>query len=1303
MDTRPLILIVTLSSVLSSGLPARADDWPTYRHDNARSGISRETLTAPLSEAWVFTAAHPPSHAWADPQPKPVESQLELPRVRFDDAFHVTAVGDLVVFGSSSENAVYALDAASGGVRWRSFTDGPVRLAPTLWKEKVYVGSDDGRVYCLDAVDGGELWRFQAAPRTEMLLGNGKMISPWPVRTGVVVDEDVAYFGAGIFPAEGVFLYAVDASSGKLLWKNDSYGHGGNGTVSPQGYMLASRDRLFVSSSRAMPAAFSREDGRLLFHRNFSWREVGMFGGTYSVLADGLLFNAIEQVVVVRQSDGRLAFTEGLGPSNPSAGARRLVVDDDLVVLLTGEAVLAADREGWTQQRIVGNLQTKLAKLRKALEGNPDLQDVVAATEAQLEEALEILKGLGEPLKWQVPSKENDSVVLTGEIVFLGGENSVRGLDLSTGAEVWAASTQGRARGLAVASGRLLVSTDQGSIHCFVPDAVTGGTGQWKQEHTRRTVREPFPDDARAHWYDKLAETLLRESRQKKGYALILGGNVGQLTLELLGRSELTAYVVEPDLKKAARAREALDAAGLHGPRAVVLQSSLDSVPYPDYFANLIICEGGFSTGVPGTPASEVLRMLKPCGGVAIAGRAPVDAEESEGASPKPLEEWLRGLGDPIEQGLEVSMRDGWARIARGPLPGAGSWTHQYAEPGNTAMGDDRLVKGPLGVLWFGEPGPGRMPSRHAYNVAPLAVEGRMFTQGENVLMAHDAYNGVLLWEREMPGALRLRMNTSCSNLAANEKGLFVAIGDQCHHLDPATGKTIRTYGVPSAPATPDGKEAPGRWMYVSCTPERLYGSRDNQAVFAVDIETGEVLWTREAGDLQLTSICMGDGRMFFVDHQVTEEQIQACLQSLPVESRRDRRGNPIPPDVRLVTALDAETGRTVWEKPQYVSDCVGVGRTGGDLTVMYSRGVLLLCGQPWNGHFWPEFFAGEFSRRSLIALSGEDGSLLWSGRRGYRSRPLIVEDRIVAEPWAYDLATGRELLRTHPVTGKEVPWQIARPGHHCGNIAAAPNVLFFRSGTTAYYDLEEDYGTAHFGAHRPGCWINCVPAGGVVVMPEASSGCVCPYSIHCTVVFKPREENRQWGMYSAPGSLSPIRHLAVNFGAPGDRKDTEGILWLAYPRPYSGATEEQRRLVLDLPLEVEFGKGGGYARENAAFLEVAGTDEDWIYASRCQGPLRCVLPLGRDGKTAGEPRKYTVRLHFREPDGRGPGERVFDVSLAGSKVLEGFDVARAAGDSDAALVKEIRGVEAAGELELSLSPRRGTPLLNGLEVLLEE
>ena len=37
-----------------------ANDWPTYRHDNRRSGVSQEQLPVQLKEAWVYKSSAPP-------------------------------------------------------------------------------------------------------------------------------------------------------------------------------------------------------------------------------------------------------------------------------------------------------------------------------------------------------------------------------------------------------------------------------------------------------------------------------------------------------------------------------------------------------------------------------------------------------------------------------------------------------------------------------------------------------------------------------------------------------------------------------------------------------------------------------------------------------------------------------------------------------------------------------------------------------------------------------------------------------------------------------------------------------------------------------------------------------------------------------------------------------------------------------------------------------------------------------------------------------------------------------------------
>ena len=102
--------------------------------------------------------------------------------------------------------------------RWTFFTEGPVRLAPTVAAGRVYAGSDDGLVYCLDAKDGRLVWSARAGAGATRILGAGRLMSLWPVRTSVLVDGGVAYCGSGIFPARETSVAAFDAATGKPLW-----------------------------------------------------------------------------------------------------------------------------------------------------------------------------------------------------------------------------------------------------------------------------------------------------------------------------------------------------------------------------------------------------------------------------------------------------------------------------------------------------------------------------------------------------------------------------------------------------------------------------------------------------------------------------------------------------------------------------------------------------------------------------------------------------------------------------------------------------------------------------------------------------------------------------------------------------------------------------------------------------------------------------------------------------------------------------------------------------------------------------
>ena len=1269
------VLAILCAWAAAMGPAVRAEDWPMYRHDAARSGVTSEELAFPLEACWVFRPLFGPKAAWGDPKPDPVEGYLELRRMHFDDVFQVAVAGGGVYFGSSSDNKVYCLALETGQPRWSSITGGPIRLSPTVVDGRVYVGSDDGCVYCLGAADGTVVWKFQAAPADDRVLGNGRMISLWPVRTGVLVDGGVAYFGAGIFPAEGVFLYGVDAATGKEFWRNDTCGEVPQSRISPQGYLLASATTLYVPRGRVSPAAFDRATGQLKYETYFG----KAFGGAYALLAEEAVYTGTEAMVAFK-ADTRDRFAVFAG--------RKLVIHGPTAYVVTEDTLMALDRQRFpAASRRLYDLTVRQADLERQLRGNPD-----PALEAQLERVVaqrrEAQAAFDEAKRWSVPCDCHEALILAGQTLVAGGRDKVVAVDARSGATRWQAAVEGTAKGLAVAGGRLIVSTDQGPIYCFAP-AGTAGRGEVVQGPAEQPAEGA--DDGR---WGEAAEEILSATGTRRGYALVLGLADGRLAAQLARRSELTVYAVDPDHDKVAAVRRMLETAGLQGGRVVAECWPIQRVPYADYFANLIVFESAMLDGRYPEDAAAVARMLKPMGGTLVLG--------SPAADMRAVDEQTKTRWRQAAPLAGAAFRDHgrWATFRRGEVPGGGQWTHLYGNAANTGCGDDTAVRCPLGVLWFGQPGPGNMVNRHARAAGPLAKDGRLFIQGENLVMAYDMYNGVELWRRDIPGAMRTNASHDGSNLALNSQALFVAIGDHCLALDPATGQTKATYRVPAS-----GNQR-RRWGWIACTEKTLYGSAGpgplaSDTVFAVDLANGQLRTLYRGQRIPHNALALTGGHIFLIDSRVTDAERRAAIEAerrwveqLSEADRRLIQQAGASPDVRAVVALDCHSGQTLWRKPIDLAHC-----GGSNLALMADRGVVIIFGVYLDGHYWQQFFAGQFSTRRVTALSAEDGRLLWSRPVGYRVRPLIVGDTLHAEPWAFDLRTGEPKMRVHPVTGQPDRWQFARPGHHCGLPIGAPHVLLFRSLCFGYYDLASDAGTMHFGAQRPGCWINFIPAGGLVLMPEASAGCMCAFPNMCSVAFKPRKLNKVYSYYSAPGPMTPVERLGINFGAPGDRRDSAGKLWFGFPRPRGS-------LVLQFPVDTAFYPGGGFTRRNSTYTPIRGSDDPWLFTSLARGLRKCVVPLREQGDGTA---LYTVRLAFCDPDNSQPGRRVFDVRIQGRTVAHRLDPAAEAGGADVAWVKQFTDIPVEERLTVELVAAAGNPpgdqmpVLAGLEVLCQE
>jgi outer membrane protein assembly factor BamB len=136
----------------------RAEDWPTPRHDQRRSGVCRETIDATkLVLKWTWNSSLPPASAWPDAAKWDAYASLEgLQSMRnYDPVMHPIVAKQFVYLPSNSDDTVRCLRLADGSEVWSFTANAPVRIAPTFFENKVYFGSDDGRLYCVQSETGG--------------------------------------------------------------------------------------------------------------------------------------------------------------------------------------------------------------------------------------------------------------------------------------------------------------------------------------------------------------------------------------------------------------------------------------------------------------------------------------------------------------------------------------------------------------------------------------------------------------------------------------------------------------------------------------------------------------------------------------------------------------------------------------------------------------------------------------------------------------------------------------------------------------------------------------------------------------------------------------------------------------------------------------------------------------------------------------------------------------------------------------------------------------------------------------------
>ena len=1241
---------------------ATAADWPQDGFDAGHGAASPEVLPAALHVRWMLDLPRL-RPAWPDQS-----------RLSFDACYHPVIVGGLAIVTSPADDSVAAYDLADGQERWRFFAGGPIRLPPASDGTRVFLGADDGWLYALGADRGNLLWKFQGAPKSRLVLGNGRLIDTWCVRGGPVVAQGKVYFAAGIWPFMGVFLHCLDATSGKPVWTNSGEGseylvhpHEASsfGGIAPQGTLAVAGPYLLVPGGRTLPGCYDRRTGKRQYF------ELATKTGDHRVVAGERYFFCA--AAAYKLKSGKL---QGPAPGGP-------VLSGGMLHGLTGDDLVAMDLDQLGRAGSKSKIGPSDFKAKTSLPGATVL-------------------------------------IQAGNRLFAGGLGRVSAFDLPLENEEppsWQCAVEGNVGAMAAGGGHLLVATDHGRMYCLGAGpaaAAAPGTGPTAALPGETIVQQ--------------AEALLRDSAVAEGCALLLGDRDGQLARVLAARSRLHVVVVEPDPARAQSLRVAIRGMGLYGDRIAVCVGNLASLPLPPYFASLVVADGSkIANDSAADPAwcEQLFRVLHPYHGKAYLKPARSQREALE-----------RFASGHIAGKAELGESHGWVRIARtGGLPGCGSWTHEHADAANTRVSADTLVRAPLGLLWFGGSSHEGILPRHGHGPQPQVLDGRLVIEKVDGLRSVDIYTGRVLWEASVP-ALGSFYNNTLHQFGANGTGtnfistpdtLYVRYLRECLRFDPATGERLPAIGLPSEVVGPAATAETPIWGYLNVAGDYLIGgvaTPDNQilpfwrsktppivtavsekdaaefwpskevpqaiesrTLFVIQRRTGKLLWSATAkGRFRHNAVCIGGGRLYAIDRAPFK-----TIRSMGV-------GESPKPPTRLV-AFDLVTGRVVWSKEQAVF--------GTWLSYSTKRDVLVESG----------FFSRDTLRdepRGMRAYRAGDGQELWYDGQ-LSGPPLIHGDWVLNSRGACGLLDGKPMRVDDPLTGETRPWKWNR-AHGCNTPIGSEYLLTFRSGAAGYYDLMRHGGTGNWGGFRSSCSNNLIVAGGVLTAPDYTRTCTCSYQNQTSLALVPDPDVEMWTYQGfANERVEPIRRLGVNFGAPGNRVDDNGTLWLEYPKvtdlppkitdlprkgKSTGATPkiESPKIATEPFPKIEVTTdpaGAGFFRQHSSVME---GPMAWVCASGATGVQSVRLTLS--GHLA-QPRAYTVRLYFSEPEDLRPGDRPLSVAIQGQEVLSQFDIVKEAGGRRRGLMRQFSPVLVQDQLVVLLKSRGSRPtVLCGLEII---
>jgi outer membrane protein assembly factor BamB len=1202
-----------------------------WRYDHNRSASTPEQLADQLYLQWQVEY-FPREPVWDDP--------LNQNLMQFDRIFEPVVADNKLFIGFNDQDKVVALDINSGKELWHYYADGPVRMPLAVNKDRIYFTSDDGYCYCLDTTDGSLVWKRLLAPSDNKLLGNKRLISMWPARGGIVIKDDIIYTAASIFPLMGTFIYALDAATGNIIWKNEETGSNyilqphrspAFADVAPQGCFTISGNILLVAGGRSVPAAFDIKTGNELYYQLSA---SGKTGGAFTCSNDRVFFNHHRErkTSMYDAKTGNKLF--------PDAGEYP-VVDGD-TIYSSGQNIVA-----------------------------------YVLDEKNIPDTL-----------WSLDISATNDLIKAGNVLYAADSTGITAVRIEKDekpAIMWRIYSDINIDRLVASNGKLIAVSGDGTIRVYGDKQVLLKVAQQESVVIHKAR------------FSKIRK-IIRSTGVKEGYAVVFGTDDAGFLQALALKTSLNIIAYDKDRHRIDALREYFDNQGIKANRLSFLLHEGKYPVLPKYFSSLtIINDISYLNGFEKDVISDIYESSRPYDGK-IWVRARRKAR-------KKLTSVIRDLN---LYGARIKKRWRYMVLSRtGPLEGSAPWTHNYGDIANTVKSDDRMVKAPLGILWFGGNSNMDVLPRHGHGPGEQIIDGRLIIQGINSISARDVYTGRVLWKRDfeklmddswmvfydetydeenpldpkynqvhLPGA-----NARGTNFIATKEFVYLIEGNKCKLIDIRTGEIVKVFAT--------GDDNTMELGYIGVYGDLLilgnnfaeftglendsiriknpkfteYNLTASRELIVMDRFKGKRLWSIKANHGFIhNSVIAGDNIIF-------------CLDKLPqyLETKLRRRGE-IPPQGSRLLHLDAKTGEIILEDTKDIF--------GTWLGYSSEYKLLLQATRPSR-----DMLNGEEGNR-IIAYKVVTREKIWDKAIRYANPPIIHNDKIYTNGEGFYLLTGDPIVERDPITGEELKWNFRRE-YGCGIVAASEHLLTFRSASAGFINLETFEGTASLGGWKPGCSTNLIVADGVLNSPDYTRTCQCPYQNQTSLALINMPWMTYWTNSNYTWSGKRIKQLGLNLNAPGDRTSDNNTLWMDFPSVGGAAP--------GITVEVDT---IDYFEIRKEPISVVSENTPWVSSSAIGGlrSLEITLSNQKDVPEA----SYRINLYFSEPDNKQQGERVFNIRLQNETVLENFDIVSETGKSDKEIIKSFSGIKAGKNLRVDLIPVTGNTIISGIELIQE-